>query len=242
MPTSFSLELRPRRASRRPSLPRCAASIDLTGKTAIADLPALLSQCHLFIGNDSGAMHVAAAVGLPVIAVFGPTDPEGTAPVTPRQHRSAKAILQPMFSPQLSDRSPVHDRQSRPTWWRPRHGHAVLDPGAACLSILRCAPPFSSIAMDDHEEVGYLNHTSRFRMFPFVAAAIRRLNEAGLPVIVVTNQSGVGRGYFPESLVHAVNELMTQQLAEKARRSTRSIIVRTPPPKTAAAASQEQAC
>src|SRR5438034_6447010 len=32
--------------------------------------------CHLFIGNDSGAMHVAAAVGLPVVAVFGPTDPE----------------------------------------------------------------------------------------------------------------------------------------------------------------------
>jgi heptosyltransferase-2 len=58
--------------------------VDLMGKTAIADLPALLSQCHLFIGNDSGAIHVAAAVGLPVVAVFGPTDPEGTAPVTPR--------------------------------------------------------------------------------------------------------------------------------------------------------------
>jgi heptosyltransferase-2 len=58
--------------------------IDLVGKTSIADLPALLSQCHLFIGNDSGAMHVAAAVGLPVVAVFGPTDPNGTAPVTPR--------------------------------------------------------------------------------------------------------------------------------------------------------------
>ena len=64
------------------------------------------------------------------------------------------------------------------------------------------------------EEVGYLNHASRFRMFPFVAGAIHRLNEAGLPVIVVTNQSGVGRGYFPESLVHTVNELMTKQLAE----------------------------
>jgi len=58
--------------------------IDLTGKTAIADLPGLLSQCHLFIGNDSGAMHVAAAVGLPIVAVFGPTDPFGTAPATPR--------------------------------------------------------------------------------------------------------------------------------------------------------------
>jgi heptosyltransferase-2 len=58
--------------------------IDLTGKTTIGELPALLSQCHLFLGNDSGAMHVAAAVGLPVVAIFGPTDPEGTAPVTPR--------------------------------------------------------------------------------------------------------------------------------------------------------------
>ena len=58
--------------------------IDLTEKTAIADLPALLSQCHLFIGNESGAMHVAAGVGLPVVAVFGPTDPCGTSPVTPR--------------------------------------------------------------------------------------------------------------------------------------------------------------
>jgi heptosyltransferase-2 len=57
--------------------------ISLVGKTAIADLPALLSRCQLFVGNDSGAMHVAAAVGLPVVAVFGPTDPNGTAPVTP---------------------------------------------------------------------------------------------------------------------------------------------------------------
>jgi D-glycero-D-manno-heptose 1,7-bisphosphate phosphatase len=63
------------------------------------------------------------------------------------------------------------------------------------------------------EEVGYLNHISRFRMFPFVGGAVRRLNQAGLPVVVITNQSGVGRGYYPESLVHAVNELMARQLA-----------------------------
>jgi D-glycero-D-manno-heptose 1,7-bisphosphate phosphatase len=50
-------------------------------------------------------------------------------------------------------------------------------------------------------------------MLPFIAAAIRRLNEARLPVIVITNQSGVGRGYFPESLVQTVHELMTQKLA-----------------------------
>jgi len=81
--------------------------IDLTGKTAIADLPALLSQCQLFIGNDSGAMHVAAAVGLPIVAVFGPTDPHGTAPVTPRC-----SIVQqkPYCSPCFLRRCPTDDR------------------------------------------------------------------------------------------------------------------------------------
>ena len=55
-------------------------------------------------------------------------------------------------------------------------------------------------------------------MFPFAAAAIRKLNEAEIPVFGITNQSGVGRGYFPESLVHAVHEMMLQQLAEQGAR------------------------
>lgn len=81
--------------------------INLTGKTAISDLPALLCQCHLFVGNDSGAMHIAAAVGLPVVAVFGPTDPAGTAPVTPRH-----AIVQqkPYCSPCFLKRCPTDHR------------------------------------------------------------------------------------------------------------------------------------
>lgn len=54
----------------------------LAGQTSIGELPAFFSRCNLFIGNDSGAMHVAAAVGVPVVAVFGPTDQHGTAPMT----------------------------------------------------------------------------------------------------------------------------------------------------------------
>ena len=82
-------------------------ALDLTGKTEIAELPALLSRCHLFLGNDSGAMHVAAAVGLPVVAVFGPTDPFGTAPVTPRA-----TIVQekPYCSPCFLRRCPTDHR------------------------------------------------------------------------------------------------------------------------------------
>src|SRR2546430_9893513 len=60
------------------------APVDLSGKTAIVDLPALLSRCNLFIGNDSGAMHVAAAVGLPVVAGFVPSSAKGRAAPCPQ--------------------------------------------------------------------------------------------------------------------------------------------------------------
>ncbi len=65
------------------------------------------------------------------------------------------------------------------------------------------------------DEVGYLNHVSRYRMLPGAAAAVARLNAAGLPIFVVSNQSGVARGYFPESVVAEVNALMERDL-EKA--------------------------
>ena len=63
------------------------------------------------------------------------------------------------------------------------------------------------------EEMGYVNHVDRLRIFPFAAEAIRRLNEARIPVIVLTNQSGVARNIFPESLVHEVHKKMISELA-----------------------------
>jgi D-glycero-D-manno-heptose 1,7-bisphosphate phosphatase len=63
------------------------------------------------------------------------------------------------------------------------------------------------------EEMGYLNHITRLRIFPFVTAAVRRLNDADFPVIVVTNQSGAARGIFPESLIAEVHERIRHDLA-----------------------------
>ena len=62
-------------------------------------------------------------------------------------------------------------------------------------------------------EVGYLNHLSRFHVLPGAAHAIRRLNLAAIPVIVITNQSGLARGFFPEALVHRLHEKMAYELA-----------------------------
>jgi len=79
----------------------------LVGQTPIRDFPALLASCRLFIGNDSGAMHVAAAVGLPVVGIFGPTDPFGTAPVTP----TSALVRQPVScSPCFLRHCPVDHR------------------------------------------------------------------------------------------------------------------------------------
>lgn len=64
-----------------------------------------------------------------------------------------------------------------------------------------------------NEQMGYINHISRFQLLPGVAAAIRKLNENNIPVVVVTNQSGLARGYFPEELLVAVHEKMTALLA-----------------------------
>jgi D-glycero-D-manno-heptose 1,7-bisphosphate phosphatase len=62
------------------------------------------------------------------------------------------------------------------------------------------------------EEVGYVNHPSRLRVLPRSAQAVRRLNEAGIAAVVVTNQAGVARGYFSEDVMNAVNEELVRQL------------------------------
>lgn len=51
-------------------------------------------------------------------------------------------------------------------------------------------------------------------MLPGAASAIQRLNNSGIPVVVVTNQSGLARGYFPESLLGEVHGEMQRKLAE----------------------------
>jgi D-glycero-D-manno-heptose 1,7-bisphosphate phosphatase len=62
------------------------------------------------------------------------------------------------------------------------------------------------------EEVGYINHPSRFRLFPYAASAVQHLNENGWLAILVTNQAGVARGYFSEDMIQTVHTAMTADL------------------------------
>ena len=57
--------------------------LDMIGKTNLAMLVGLVDRCGAFVSNDSGAMHIAAALGTPVVAIFGSTDERATAPIGP---------------------------------------------------------------------------------------------------------------------------------------------------------------
>lgn len=61
--------------------------------------------------------------------------------------------------------------------------------------------------------MGYVNHLCRFVLLPSVAQAIRQLNQHDIPVVVVTNQSGLARGYFPFALLERVHSEMERLLA-----------------------------
>ena len=61
---------------------------DLSGKTSLRELMALLKVCHVLLTNDSGPMHVAAALGTPVVVPFGSTSPELTGPGLPGNSRN----------------------------------------------------------------------------------------------------------------------------------------------------------
>lgn len=63
-----------------------------------------------------------------------------------------------------------------------------------------------------NEQMGYINHISRFVLLPNVSKAISRLNHFGYLTIVLSNQSGVARGYFPIELVYRVNDYMESML------------------------------
>lgn len=76
----------------------CTRALNLAGRTTVGQLAAVLRHCDLFIGADSGVMHVAAAAGTPTVAIFGPTNPLAWGPwLPPERYRIVRSA--PLCSP-----------------------------------------------------------------------------------------------------------------------------------------------
>ena len=81
--------------------------VNYAGKTTLAQFIELAASCEIFLTNDSGAMHIASALGLPTVAVFGATDDEATGPTGPL----ARVVREPVeCSPCLLRECPIDHR------------------------------------------------------------------------------------------------------------------------------------
>ena len=65
-----------------------------------------------------------------------------------------------------------------------------------------------------NQPVGFINHVSLFRLYPWTTEAVRLINQSGFAAVVVTNQSGVARGLYSEELVEEVHARLREMLAE----------------------------
>jgi heptosyltransferase-2 len=70
--------------------------VDLTGRTTLEMLAAVLASADVCVSNDSGAMHLASAVGVPLVAIFGPTNERATGPLV-RAGRRADVLTHPVW-------------------------------------------------------------------------------------------------------------------------------------------------
>jgi heptosyltransferase-2 len=78
-------------------------SMNLCGTTTLGEAIALIGRCNFFVTNDSGLMHVAAALGVPLVAVFGSTDPTATGPRSDKARVVRHEIdCSPCLKPQCS--------------------------------------------------------------------------------------------------------------------------------------------
>ncbi len=176
----------------------------LAGKTSVREMMALISLCRLLITNDSGPMHVAAALGVPIVAIFGPTSPGKTSPAGFGQMVQNKVDCSPCYYREC----PIDHRCM----------DSVTHQRVTEAAIRQLARPRYAVFLDRDGtmiyERAYLHSLDQLSLIEGVGRAISRLNRQGVLVFLVTNQSGVARGLFSEDFVRQTHRHL-QSLLEK---------------------------
>lgn len=171
------------------------------GKTSVRELIGLLSECDALLTNDSGPMHIGYAVGVPLVAIFGSTEPSSTGPVG----ASSIAIK--------------HDVDCGPCFQRECPSGTLecmtsVTPDEAMNAIRNIMPAKKAVFFDRDgtlcRDAHYLNKWEDFELFPDIKE-LDRLKAEGYLLIGVSNQSGIGRGIVDEGFVKEVNGLFMER-------------------------------
>ena len=191
--------------------------LNMAGKTNLRELAALISECDVLITNDSGPMHMASALHVPVVAIFGSTDKSATGPLGKGHKIVSKEIS---CSPCLEKECPVsttHRGRFEPGF---PEGHLKCMTDITTEDVLNAfkevVPKEKAVFLDRdgtlNEDVGYLNSFENLKIFSGTPENLRRLKNAGFKLIGITNQSGIARGIVSEEFVQETNEYLQKTL------------------------------
>ncbi len=177
--------------------------LNIAGKTNLRELAALISECDAFISNDSGPMHMAAALFVPVVAIFGSTDKTVTGPIGDGHKIISKEIS---CSPCLERECP--------------EGHlkcmTEINANDVFNALKEILPKNKAVFLDKDgtliEDVGYLSSFNNLKILEGVPENLQRLKNAGFKLIGITNQSGIARGIVKEEFVKESNLYLQENL------------------------------
>ena len=175
--------------------------LNKAGKTDLRELSALISECDVFLTNDSGPMHIGYAVRTPLVAIFGSTDPELTGPVG-----KGNTVVR-----KNTDCSPCFKRtcdSNKMDCMDAITADEVFD------AIERSIPKNKAVFFDRDgtlcKDAEYLNSFDNLEIFKEVSELIQ-LKDKGYKLIGVSNQSGIARGIVDEKFTKEVNNIFIEQ-------------------------------
>ncbi len=174
-----------------------ARLLNLAGITTLRELISSISECDVFVTNDSGPMHIAYAVGTPVVVIFGSTAPDLTGPVG-----DGNVVIKNDFNC-----SPCFERTCKNDDMKCMY---TVTSEEVYLGVKKVLPYKRAVFFDRDgtlcRDANYLNNWDDFEVFPEIES-LRELKDKGFALIGVTNQSGICRGLVNESFVKEVNRL-----------------------------------
>ncbi len=191
--------------------------LNLAGKTSLRELVTILSQADGVVSNDSGPMHLAYAVGAPLVAIFGSTDPGLTGPpssVHPEDKgypSEAEFGLRDVVVKADIDCSPCFERKC------PKGSVPCLrrvSPETVFDALAGVIPTARAVFFDRDgtlcRDADYLRRMEDLEVFPEVAS-LKRLKDKGFMLIGVSNQSGIARGLVEREFNERVNDIFLKR-------------------------------
>lgn len=169
----------------------------LAGMTSLRELISLISECDVFVTNDSGPMHIAYAVGTPLVAIFGSTDPNLTGPAGNNNIIVKTDLIC----------SPCFERICKNNNMRCMYTVTSED---VYFGVKELLPVKKAVFFDRDgtlcRDAHYLNDWKDFEVFPNIDG-LNELRKEGFLLIGVSNQSGIGRGIVDEQFVKKANQV-----------------------------------